>query len=153
MKKLFFILITAICFLPLFQNCGKQTFHGNGDPYEIDNGDSRVDVSPDFQSELPNASTNQAALQMTRTCTGSGLITLITFTDMPGGATLISFTTNDNKQRSIKSTDKTALSISLNIEFDSGLQLKSLNIVDNHASVEIVSEGAVSYEQFNCSSF
>jgi hypothetical protein len=145
-KKLFFIIIATLCMTPLFQNCGQQQRYGNGDPYE--DADPRLDIGPDYQTEIP--ASGQGSLDYSRLCVGSGNISKITFYPTSPDSSLISFTTSDAKERSVK-WDNTSTSINLNTTFSSGLSIKSLNIFDSHVTIQIAtSRGSNTFEQLSC---
>lgn len=147
MKKLFITCILVGTFVPLFQNCGQKTY-GNGDPYE--NGDSygSIDVGPDYSNEQVPA--DGALGQESRRCTGSGAVKSVVFTDLVSGKEMINFTVSGNKQRSITHTYTGDLSLTMNVQFDSGVKIKSLNIFPSSVTIGVEISGVLSYEQLTC---
>lgn len=146
MKKLFITCILVGTFVPLFQNCGQKSY-GNGDPYEEADSQSVIDIGPDFNNE--EQTSNYAGVE-SRKCTGKGEIKQVTFVDLFSGKEMISFTTNLGKQRSVVRSYTPDLALSLDVLFDSGVKIKSLNIFSNSVTIGVEISGVLSYEQLTC---
>lgn len=133
-----------VCVFPLFQNCGQQMLHGNGDPYE--NG-GNLGLDPGFTNELDGV--NNLPGELIRGCTGSGNIAAIQFFQTDNSTVFVSFRTWQQKERSVK-IHPSQTSVPLDVTFDSGIKLKHLNIAGGSVSVDVVVSGVTSVEQLAC---